>query len=786
MVDGTPEGEQELINGRYRLIEVIGRGGMGTVWRGHDAMLDREVAIKRVRFSSDLDEEERAELGDLALREARATARLNHPGIVTIHDVIDDDGAPIIVMELLKGRPLAEILRTEVRLPYRRVAEIGAAVLDALREAHDVGIVHRDLKPANVLISDRRIVLTDFGVAQRVGERADGFDDVLGTPAFMAPEQAENAAASPAGDLWSLGAVLFNAVEGRPPFQGPDHATVLLTLLTQEAPALVNGGPLRPLIKALLTKDPERRPTAEEAAARLDAILRRDDGAQPALPSPASPPPAGNATNPAAPPDAAKATNPAAPPRSGTRATKPAASAPSSAASAPSSAASASSPAAPSAAGPGSAATSATGTSGASSRPGSSATGSPAEAPGTAARPRTVPSSSSPAPRAHSVPTGHAPLTPAQRGRRALTALLLTLPPLGVVYSCMAEHSPTLSSGMGANPSYSSGAGTGLPAGPSSTPGHAAAFKATAFSPDGDLVAFGDDHGEVRLYGTASKRSQGSFDVDPASGLPVDALAFSPDGRSLAVGSGGDVKIWDVKGRELRGLDGFKGADDFSEEFGVEAMAFSPDGRTLTAVGESGLVGVWTLRTREYDGQRMSSRESSCKSGALSADATEAACMTLDGDITVWDVEKKHAVAQWPGYGQNLGKGLALSPDGATIAVAEEPNSGQAGVRLWDVRDPDKRTDLAGVMTSPGNALVFGADGRALAFPAYSGAADSNGQIEVWKVPHGGKKAAWNTTTPEIWAMAVSRDGRLVATADVDGAVLWNARSGEKAASWHA
>ncbi|GAA4617492.1 hypothetical protein GCM10023195_78110 [Actinoallomurus liliacearum] len=755
MVDGTPEGEQELINGRYRLIEVIGQGGMGTVWRGHDEMLDREVAIKRVRFSSDLDEEERAELSGLALQEARATARLNHPGIVTIHDVIDDDGTPIIVMELLKGRPLAEILRTEVRLPYRRVAEIGAAVLDALREAHDSGIVHRDLKPANVLISDRRIVLTDFGVAQRVGERADGFDDVLGTPAFMAPEQAENAAASPAGDLWSLGAVLFNAVEGRPPFQGPDHATVLLTLLTQDAPALVNGGPLRPLIKALLTKDPARRPTAEETAERLDAILRRDDGAQPALPSPAS-----------APPDAAKAT----PPHSGTKAakaTKPTAPPPSTAAS--------------SATGPRSAAPSATGTSGAGSGTGPSGSGTPAKASGVAARPRIVPSGSRPAPQAHGVPTPRAPLTPAQRGRRALTSLLLTLPAVGVVYSCMAEHSPTLSSGMNANPSYSSGGQAGAPAGSSSASAHAVAFKATAFSPDGDLVAFGDDHGEVRLYGTASKRSRGSFDADPASEVPVDALAFSPDGRSLAVGlEGGGVRIWDVRGRGLRELDGF------TEEVDVEAMAFSPDGRTLTAVGESGLVGVWNVRTRKYGGHRMPLRDSSCKSGALSADTTEAACMTLDGDITVWDVEKKYAVAQWPGADQNLGKGFALSPDGATIAVAEEPNSGQAGVRLWDVRNPDKRTDLAGVMTSPGNALVFGADGRTLAFPAYSGAADSNGQIEVWKVPHGGKKTAWNTTTPQVWAMAISRDGRLVATADVDGAVLWDARSGKEVTSWHA
>lgn len=285
----------DLINARYRLVDVIGHGGMGTVWRAHDEMLDREIAIKEVRPPEGLHEDERSELNALAMQEARATARLSHPGIVTIFDVIDHDGVPIIVMELIKGHSLAEILREQVRLPYRRVAEIGAALLDALREAHAAGIVHRDLKPANVLISERRVLITDFGVAQRTGQPADP-EEITGTPSFMAPEQAENAAASPAADLWALGATLFNAVEGRPPFQGQDAPSVLLTLLTQDAPAPRNAGPLAPLITALLSKDPSRRPTADEAAAELDAILH---GAKPApvtspaarpSPSPASKP----------------------------------------------------------------------------------------------------------------------------------------------------------------------------------------------------------------------------------------------------------------------------------------------------------------------------------------------------------------------------------------------------------------------------------------------------------------------------------------------------------------
>jgi serine/threonine protein kinase len=281
----------ELINGRYRLVEVIGQGAMGTVWRGHDEMLDREVAIKKVLLSPEIDDEERAALKALAIQEARATARLSHPGVITVYDVIEHDDAPVIVMELLKGRSLAAILQQEVRLPWKRVAVIGAAMVDALREAHEAGIVHRDLKPANVLIAGRRIVITDFGIAQRSGEQV-GADpgDVTGTPAFMAPEQAENAAASPAADMWSLGATLFNAVEGRPPYEGPDYATVLLLLLAQDPPEPQRAGPLRPLITSLLHKDPALRPTAGDVADQVDALLHQDSNLGALAQKPPTPP----------------------------------------------------------------------------------------------------------------------------------------------------------------------------------------------------------------------------------------------------------------------------------------------------------------------------------------------------------------------------------------------------------------------------------------------------------------------------------------------------------------
>ncbi len=282
-----PDEGSGLINGRYRLISVIGQGAMGIVWRGHDEMLGREVAIKKIILPED--PVECAELKALAMQEARATAALHHPSVITVYDVVEDDGAPVIVMELIEGESLAEIIRVNVRLPWRRVAELGAAMADALGEAHAAGIVHRDLKPANVLIAGRRVVITDFGIAQRAGEHVAGIPgEVSGTPAFMSPEQAENAAASPAADLWSLGATLFNAVEGVPPYQGPDYASVLLLLLTQDPPRPRNAGPLTPLITALFSRVPARRPTVEQVAEELAAIQR--DAAPPKAPAP--PPPA--------------------------------------------------------------------------------------------------------------------------------------------------------------------------------------------------------------------------------------------------------------------------------------------------------------------------------------------------------------------------------------------------------------------------------------------------------------------------------------------------------------
>ncbi|GAA4496222.1 hypothetical protein GCM10023191_037980 [Actinoallomurus oryzae] len=278
-------GSERLVGGKYRLIEVLGEGAIGVVWRAHDESLGRDVAVKEIRLPAGLDDEQVVALRARTLREARAAARLSHPGIVTVHEVVRDDGRPWIVMELVRGRTLARVLKEDGPLPPARVAEIGAQILTALRAAHAAGVVHRDVKPSNVILDGDRTVLTDFGVASLDGGTVlTETGAMLGTPSYMAPEQARGADATPASDLWSLGATMYAAVEGQPPFDGETVATVLVSLLTTDPPAPGRAGPLAPVIAGLLAKEPGMRMPADVLAAHLTRLA---GGAR----EPAAPPP---------------------------------------------------------------------------------------------------------------------------------------------------------------------------------------------------------------------------------------------------------------------------------------------------------------------------------------------------------------------------------------------------------------------------------------------------------------------------------------------------------------
>ncbi|MFJ9005364.1 protein kinase [Streptomyces canus] len=267
-------GSERLIAGRYRLLSPLGEGGMGTVWRARDEVLNREVAVKEVRAPHGLATSEVERLYARLEREAWAAARVANRNVVTVYDVATQDGRPWIVMELVRGISLAELLDAEGPLSPQRTAHIGAEVLSALRAAHEAGVLHRDVKPANVLLSnDGRVVLTDFGIAQVEGSSALTMTgEVIGSPEFLAPERALGRTPGPESDLWSLGVLLYAAVEGNSPFRQNTPLSTLRAIVDEELPPPYRAGPLTPVIEGLLRKDPAERLPADRAEQELRII----------------------------------------------------------------------------------------------------------------------------------------------------------------------------------------------------------------------------------------------------------------------------------------------------------------------------------------------------------------------------------------------------------------------------------------------------------------------------------------------------------------------------------
>jgi serine/threonine protein kinase len=269
-----------VIAGRYNLQHPIGRGAMGVVWRARDQLLDRDVAVKEVVISALIGADERRNAYQRTLREARTAARLSHRGVVAVYDVAEEDGRPWIVMELVPSQSLDQVLVVEGRLPPARAGRIGQQVLSALAAAHAAGVLHRDVKPSNVLIAtnktgegwDERAVLTDFGIAQFEGDpRLTQTGMVMGSPGFTAPERIRGSDATPASDLWSLGATIYAAVEGRGPYENRGGAiTTMTAIINEDAPIAPHAGRLATVIAALLRRDPSVRPSAA-AAARMFA-----------------------------------------------------------------------------------------------------------------------------------------------------------------------------------------------------------------------------------------------------------------------------------------------------------------------------------------------------------------------------------------------------------------------------------------------------------------------------------------------------------------------------------
>ena len=274
-----------LIAGRYRLHEPVGTGGMGRVWMARDEMLDRDVAVKEFIPPEWMTDDEKKRLRTRTLREARSAARLNHPHVVRIYDVVHAEDLPWIVMEYVPSRSLYQVIGEDGPFAPAEAARIGLALLDALSAAHHAGVLHRDIKPHNVLIGhDGRVVLTDFGLATFVDDgsvTSPGL--IVGSPQYVSPERARDGASTVESDLWSLGATLYAAVEGRSPYARESAMATLMALGSEEPDPTVLAGPLAPVLMGLLQRDPADRLTAEQVEDGLQAVPR------PVVPAPRRP-----------------------------------------------------------------------------------------------------------------------------------------------------------------------------------------------------------------------------------------------------------------------------------------------------------------------------------------------------------------------------------------------------------------------------------------------------------------------------------------------------------------
>ncbi|MFE2144976.1 serine/threonine-protein kinase, partial [Streptomyces sp. NPDC059456] len=283
--DGNLVGK--VLGGRYRVTAVIGRGGMGVVARAVDELLAREVAVKVLRTYTDASESELAGLRTRMEREAQAAARIRHGGVVTVHDVTQEQGRPVIVMELVDGPSLDDVVTQRGGLDPYEAAAIGAKLMDALDAAHRAGVLHRDVKPANVLLEhDGRVVLTDFGIATMEASEDEAMakltrsGQLVGSLDYLPPERAQGKEPGPASDIWSLGMTLYAAVEGVSPFRRTSAWSTMAAIVSEPLPEPRRAGPLAPVLRALMAKEPASRPTAQQARVMLERVAAAGTGAR--------------------------------------------------------------------------------------------------------------------------------------------------------------------------------------------------------------------------------------------------------------------------------------------------------------------------------------------------------------------------------------------------------------------------------------------------------------------------------------------------------------------------
>ncbi|MFC5182847.1 WD40 repeat domain-containing serine/threonine protein kinase [Actinomadura harenae] len=650
----------ETLAGRYRILELIGRGGMGRVWRAYDDQLGREVAVKEMLLPEGIDDEGRREWYARTAREARAAARLHHPGIVTVHDrVLEPDGRPWIIMEFVRGRSLSDLLRAEGPLPPRRVAEIGRQMLSALTAAHAHGIVHRDVKPANVLLSGDRAVLTDFGIAALADDvTVTRTGALVGTPGYMAPEQIRGEPATPRSDLWALGATLYTAVEGRPPFTGATPAAIYVSVATEEPSPPALAGPLTPVIAGLLTKDPSKRSTPEPLSAALTAIANGTEPPPSRPVFPTVPVPVG-ATTPYGPAPEAFAP-PSGRARRRTLLLRAAAA--------------------------GAVVLVAGGVTAALTLRDSGHTPEPSRQPTKAAAKDLILGSQ-----------GVLNLTYLPDSRE-LISMSVSAPSRmwdvttgrvlanldDSVHGSSSFAAPSPDGRTIATDNYSSislwDARTQRVTRTFQLPGgdKAGIASSAAFSPEGDRLAIGtysNDKGphKIVLWNVPQNSAEGTLDSGGTTGL--SHVVYSPDGLQFATSDLTQVKLWDTSGGRLIGTIG--------EPDGIVAdIAFSPDGTEL-AVNTTGTgIHLWNLKTRTLATSIIGGGKDDSNQIAFSPDGTLLAGRDAgDHDVVdLWDTKTGKVVRRLTGHTREV-RAVAYAPDGSSVAAASTDGT----IRVWRV-----------------------------------------------------------------------------------------------------